>query len=170
MLPAGSEDSINLNTLRTFRVLRPLKLVSGVPSKSWHIFYTMAFSLEQMSYSVEMQWFSVISIFIWCQKIKSIRPLVTRGSESWQESLWFSILLLCENDLLESKERQRPLLSLSSFLLRFASGDELHRKSHRSVSQHCLALTLRCHYICHYRFGILRRCSQPNLLQSRRPR
>lgn len=33
MLPAGSEDSINLNTLRTFRVLRPLKLVSGVPSK-----------------------------------------------------------------------------------------------------------------------------------------
>eukprot|EP00095_Tigriopus_kingsejongensis_P009064 maker-scaffold308_size214241-snap-gene-1.43 protein:Tk09064 transcript:maker-scaffold308_size214241-snap-gene-1.43-mRNA-1 annotation:"IP15192p" len=32
MLPAGSEDSINLNTLRTFRVLRPLKLVSGVPS------------------------------------------------------------------------------------------------------------------------------------------
>ena len=33
ILPAGSEDSINLNTLRTFRVLRPLKLVSGVPSK-----------------------------------------------------------------------------------------------------------------------------------------
>ena len=163
MLPAGSEDSINLNTLRTFRVLRPLKLVSGVPSKSWHIFYTMAFSLEQMSYSVEMQWFSV-------SENLNYKALVTRGFESWQESLWFSILLLCENDLLESKERQRPLLSLSSFLLRFASGDELHRKSHRSVGQHCLALTLRCHYICHYRFGILRRCSQPNLLQSRRPR
>ena len=32
-MPAGLEDSINLNTLRTFRVLRPLKLVSGVPSK-----------------------------------------------------------------------------------------------------------------------------------------
>lgn len=32
ILPAGSEESINLNTLRTFRVLRPLKLVSGVPS------------------------------------------------------------------------------------------------------------------------------------------
>lgn len=32
ILPEGSEDSINLNTLRTFRVLRPLKLVSGVPS------------------------------------------------------------------------------------------------------------------------------------------
>ena len=55
MLPAGSEDSINLNTLRTFRVLRPLKLVSGVPSKSWHIFYAISFSLEQMSYSVGMQ-------------------------------------------------------------------------------------------------------------------
>lgn len=34
ILPAGSEESINLNTLRTFRVLRPLKLVSGVPSES----------------------------------------------------------------------------------------------------------------------------------------
>ena len=33
LMPAGLEDSINLNTLRTFRVLRPLKLVSGVPSK-----------------------------------------------------------------------------------------------------------------------------------------
>ena len=33
LMPAGSEDSINLNTLRTFRVLRPLKLVSGVPSE-----------------------------------------------------------------------------------------------------------------------------------------
>merc|ERR1711944_110726 len=32
LMPAGSEDVINLNTLRTFRVLRPLKLVSGVPS------------------------------------------------------------------------------------------------------------------------------------------
>ncbi|XP_040575808.1 voltage-dependent calcium channel type A subunit alpha-1 isoform X2 [Lepeophtheirus salmonis] len=32
ILPAGLEGSINLNTLRTFRVLRPLKLVSGVPS------------------------------------------------------------------------------------------------------------------------------------------
>ena len=74
MLPAGSEDSINLNTLRTFRVLRPLKLVSGVPSKSWHIFYAISFSLEQISHSVGMQWFSVISIFIWCQKIKTLRP------------------------------------------------------------------------------------------------
>ena len=37
ILPAGSEDSINLNTLRTFRVLRPLKLVSGVPSKIYFI-------------------------------------------------------------------------------------------------------------------------------------
>ncbi len=26
-------EGVNLNTLRTFRVLRPLKLVSGVPSK-----------------------------------------------------------------------------------------------------------------------------------------
>ena len=34
VMPAGSEEAINLNTLRTFRVLRPLKLVSGVPSKS----------------------------------------------------------------------------------------------------------------------------------------
>ena len=33
VMPAGSEEAINLNTLRTFRVLRPLKLVSGVPSK-----------------------------------------------------------------------------------------------------------------------------------------
>ena len=32
ILPADLEGSINLNTLRTFRVLRPLKLVSGVPS------------------------------------------------------------------------------------------------------------------------------------------
>ena len=33
VMPAGSEEAINLNTLRSFRVLRPLKLVSGVPSK-----------------------------------------------------------------------------------------------------------------------------------------
>merc|ERR1719264_1201773 len=32
LMPAGSEKTLNLNTLRTFRVLRPLKLVSGVPS------------------------------------------------------------------------------------------------------------------------------------------
>ena len=33
LMPAGSEKTLNLNTLRTFRVLRPLKLVSGVPSE-----------------------------------------------------------------------------------------------------------------------------------------
>ena len=45
VMPAGSEEAINLNTLRTFRVLRPLKLVSGVPSKllvaQIHSFYCL---------------------------------------------------------------------------------------------------------------------------------
>ncbi len=35
VMPASQdgEGSVDLSTLRTFRVLRPLKLVSGVPSK-----------------------------------------------------------------------------------------------------------------------------------------
>ena len=44
MMPAGSEDSINLNTLRTFRVLRPLKLVSGVPSKTARVSFKIVVS------------------------------------------------------------------------------------------------------------------------------
>ena len=47
-MPAGLEDSINLNTLRTFRVLRPLKLVSGVPSKL--ITYMYLFLLYYLPY------------------------------------------------------------------------------------------------------------------------
>ena len=39
LMPAGSEKTLNLNTLRTFRVLRPLKLVSGVPSE-WRLLYS----------------------------------------------------------------------------------------------------------------------------------
>jgi len=45
------DDGLDLRTLRAIRVLRPLKLVSGVPSKFWclkqytgiHVFYTFYF-------------------------------------------------------------------------------------------------------------------------------
>ena len=40
-----SGEAVNLNTLRTFRVLRPLKLVSGVPSKSFNLTYKDIFNL-----------------------------------------------------------------------------------------------------------------------------
>ena len=36
--PGAATGGIDLSTLRTFRVLRPLKLVSGVPSKSGQTF------------------------------------------------------------------------------------------------------------------------------------
>ena len=35
------KDGIDLRTLRAIRVLRPLKLVSGVPSKPCHIIYSV---------------------------------------------------------------------------------------------------------------------------------
>ena len=55
-MPAGLEDSINLNTLRTFRVLRPLKLVSGVPSK----LHTYSYYLLR-SYRITKIWLSLPS-------------------------------------------------------------------------------------------------------------
>ena len=55
LMPAGLEDSINLNTLRTFRVLRPLKLVSGVPSK----LHTYLFLLP--TYRITKIWLSLPS-------------------------------------------------------------------------------------------------------------
>ena len=35
----GKQSGLDLSTLRTFRVLRPLKLVSGVPSEHLNPFY-----------------------------------------------------------------------------------------------------------------------------------
>ena len=35
----GKQSGLDLSTLRTFRVLRPLKLVSGVPSEHFNPFY-----------------------------------------------------------------------------------------------------------------------------------
>ena len=41
------EDGVDLRTLRAIRVLRPLKLVSGVPSKWFVITLTLSFTLGQ---------------------------------------------------------------------------------------------------------------------------
>ena len=50
VMPAGSEEAINLNTLRTFRVLRPLKLVSGVPSKLLEAHHHSFYCLNTFNY------------------------------------------------------------------------------------------------------------------------
>ena len=46
MIPASEdgESGVDLSTLRTFRVLRPLKLVSGVPSKQNTISFDRKYS------------------------------------------------------------------------------------------------------------------------------
>ena len=52
-LQAASEDGESgpdLSTLRTFRVLRPLKLVSGVPSKS--LLFKMNYSMHRVYFQI----------------------------------------------------------------------------------------------------------------------
>ena len=47
----GKQSGLDLSTLRTFRVLRPLKLVSGVPSE-WLAFISFYFILLTLKKSI----------------------------------------------------------------------------------------------------------------------
>ena len=58
-MPTASEDGESgpdLSTLRTFRVLRPLKLVSGVPSKS--LLFKMNHSMHTVYFQIRTYWSS----------------------------------------------------------------------------------------------------------------
>ena len=44
----GGGGGVDLSTLRTFRVLRPLKLVSGVPSKLLWPCYTILVEIKKL--------------------------------------------------------------------------------------------------------------------------
>ena len=55
------EGAVDLSTLRTFRVLRPLKLVSGVPSKSFNSEKLHLESIKDLILKVMCQWSELFS-------------------------------------------------------------------------------------------------------------
>ena len=93
LIPASEEDGESgpdLSTLRTFRVLRPLKLVSGVPSKHYFGLGPIHTDTQTrdlyITIKISLKWW--LSFWSFCQAVQLAFP--RRGKLCQRQRIYFS--------------------------------------------------------------------------------
>ena len=165
----------DLRTLRAVRVLRPLKLVSGIPSRFHELFYVNTFEPDILIWA----WYCAVPRVLCCTTCTVLQQKVCEKQIShcevcfrkwlFQHRAWQSFFWpICHwSNALPMPPFCSSILMPYVFPFRSPGGSEIYHESHGASSPD-RASSVLCHpHVRHHRSGLLHGKVPPHMLQDR---